>query len=97
MAQQEFIQQLTVYLRGGQTVVVPFHAASATQLNPQIEDFFKALADKNKQEGVFAFQGSRVVLVRVADVSSAEVVSLVRTPKEEKPEAKEAKKEAKKP
>ena len=89
MAQQEFIQQLTISLRGGQTLVVPFHAESPTNLNPQIEDFFKSLADKTKQEGVCAFQGSRVVLVRIADVSSAEVVSLIRKPNDAaKPEKK---------
>lgn len=75
---QEFIQQLTVSLNGGQTLSVPFHAASADKLNPQIEDFFKCLADKNKQDGVFVFQGARVVLIRIADVSAADVVSLIK-------------------
>lgn len=87
---QEFIQQLTVSLHGGQTLVVPFHAQSANQLNPQIEDFLKAVADKTKQEGVFAFQGARVVLIRIADVSAADVVSLIK--KQEAKEVKEAKK-----
>ena len=47
------IQQLTISLRGGQTVVVPFNAEKADQLNTQIEAF-------------------------LADVSAAEVISLVR-------------------
>ena len=70
------IQQLTISLRGGQTVVVPFNAEKADQLNTQIEAFLKALGDK--AEGSFLFQGARVVLVRLADVSAAEVISLVR-------------------
>lgn len=86
MAQQEFIQQLTLSLRGGQTLVIPFHAESPTKLNPQIDDFFKALADQTKKEGVYVFQGSRVVVVRIADVSAAEVVSLIR--KSAEPEKK---------
>ena len=78
------IKQLTISLRGGQTVVVPFNAEKADQLNPQIEAFMQALGDKQKAEGSFLFQGARVVLVRLADVSAAEVVSLIR--KEEKAE-----------
>ena len=74
----EVIQQLTISLRGGQTVVVPFKAEKADQLNTQIEAFMKALGDKEKQNGSFLFQGARVVLVRLADVSCDEVVSLIR-------------------
>ena len=44
---------------------------------PQIEAFLKALGDKEKREGNFLFQGARVVLVRLEDVSAAEVVSLI--------------------
>ena len=72
------IQQLTISLRGGQTFVVPFNAEKADQLNTQIEAFLKALGDKEKAEGSFLFQGARVVLVRLADVSAAEVISLIR-------------------
>lgn len=89
----QVIQQLTISLKGGQTVVVPFNAEKADKLNPQIEGFMKALSEKEKQEGNFLFQGSRVVLVRLADVSCADVVSLVR--KETQPV--EAKKEAAEP
>jgi hypothetical protein len=46
-------------------------------LNPQIEAFMKALGDKEKNEGSFLFQGARVVLVKLADVSAIDVVSLV--------------------
>lgn len=78
---QQFIHQLTVYLKGGQTLVIPFNAESADKLNPQIEAFMKALGDKNKFEGNFVFQGQRVVLIHLPDVSGAEVLSLVRTEK----------------
>ena len=71
------IQELKVQLRGGQTVAVTFNAEKADVLNPQIESFLKALGDKDKQAGNFLFQGARVVLIRLADVSAAEVVSLV--------------------
>ena len=53
---QQIIQQLTVYLKGGQTVVVPFNAEKAEVLNPQIEAFVKALGDATKKDGNFLFQ-----------------------------------------
>lgn len=74
----QFIQQLTVHLKGGQTVTVPFNAEKAEVLNPQIEAFLQALGNKEKAEGNFLFQGARVVLIRLADVSACEVVSLIR-------------------
>ena len=73
----KIIQKLKVQLRGGQTVTVAFNAEKADILNPQIESFLKALGDKDKQVRNFLFQGARVVLIRLADVSAAEVVSLV--------------------
>ena len=73
----KIIQELKVQLRGGQTVTVTFNAEKADVLNPQVESFLKALGDKDKQAGTFLFQGARVVLIRLADVSAAEVVSLV--------------------
>ncbi len=73
----KIIQKLKVQLRGGQTVTVTFNAEKADVLNPQVESFLKALGDKDKQAGNFLFQGARVVLIRLADVSAAEVVSLV--------------------
>ncbi len=95
---QQFIQQLTVYLKGGQTVVVPFNAEKAEVLNPQIEAFVKALGDKSKKDGNFLFQGARVVLFRLSEVAGIDVVSLVRkeaekekTEKAEKAEKKTAK------
>ena len=88
---QQFIQQLTVHLKGGQTVVVPFNAEKAEVLNPQIEAFIKALGDTTKKDGNFLFQGARVVLFRLSEVAGAEVVSLVRKEKEEKPQAAESK------
>ena len=71
------IQELKIHLRGEQTVAVTFNAEKADVLNPQIESFLKALGDKDKQAGNFLFQGARVVLIRLADVSATEVVSLV--------------------
>ena len=61
---QQFIQQLTVHLKGGQTVVVPFNAEKAEVLNPQIEAFIKALGDTTKKDGNFLFQGARVAFER---------------------------------
>lgn len=75
--QEQIVQDLKIQLRGGQTVDVNFKAEKADVLNPQIEAFLKALGYKEKQEGNFLFQGARVVLVRLADVSAAEVVSLI--------------------
>ncbi len=75
--QEQIVQDLKIHLRGGQTVDVNFKAEKADVLNPQIEAFLKALGDKEKREGNFLFQGARVVLVRLADVSAAEVVSLI--------------------
>ena len=73
----KIIQELKVQLRGGQTVTVTFNAEKADILNPQVESFLKAIGDKDKQTGNFLFQGVRVVLIRLADVSAAEVMSLV--------------------
>ncbi len=75
--QEQIVQDLKIHLRGGQTVDVNFKAEKADVLNPQIEAFLKALGDKEKREGNFLFQGARVVLVRLADVSAAEVMSLI--------------------
>lgn len=75
--QEQIVQDLKIHLRGGQTVDVNFKAEKADVLNPQIEAFLKALGDKEKREGNFLFQGARVVLVRLADVSAAEVVSFI--------------------
>ena len=74
---EQIIQELKVQLKGGQTVAVNFKAEKAEVLNPQIEAFLKACGDKEKQVGNFLFQGARVVLIRIADVSAAEVVSYI--------------------
>ena len=42
---QQIIQQMTICLKGGQTVVVPFNAEKSDVLNPQIKAFLKALGD----------------------------------------------------
>ena len=77
----QVIQQLTVFLKGGQSLVIPFNAEKAELLNPQIEAFLKTLSNAEQKDQVFLFQGARVVLVRLADVSAAEVVSLIAKPK----------------
>ena len=91
----QYVQQLTVYLKGGQTVVVPFNAEKPNVLNPQIDAFIKALGDKEKSAANFLCQGARVVLVRLADVSGVDVLSFVKkeqeTAKTEEKPAKEAK------
>ena len=55
---QKVIQKLTVYLKSGQTIEVPFNAEKAEVINPQIESFLNALGDKEKREGNFLFQGA---------------------------------------
>lgn len=79
---EKIIQELKVQLKGGQTVTVAFNAEKADKLNPQIEAFLQAVGDKKKADGNFVFQGARVVLIRLADVSAAEVVSYVTKPAE---------------
>lgn len=74
----QIMQQLTVHLKGGQTVNVSFNAEKADILNPQIEAFMQAMGNKEKSEGNFLFQGARVVMIRLTDVSACEVVSLIR-------------------
>ena len=38
----QVIQQLTVFLEGGQNIVIPFNAEKPEILNPQIETFLTA-------------------------------------------------------
>ncbi len=82
-------QRLTIYLKGGQTISVDFKIEEATKLNVQIDSFIKALGDPAQKEKNFLFQGARVVLVRVSDVSAIDVVSMTLKEKEtaEKPKA----------
>lgn len=87
----QIIQTLKICLRGGQIIEIPFQAGKANELNPQIKDFIKALGDESKKDGQFLFQGQRMVLVRLADVSSADIVSLVMKPKEAVPGSEETK------
>lgn len=79
---QEFFQKLSVYLKGGQTLVIPFKAAKADSLNPQIETFLKLMGEPEKRDSNFVFQGARVVCLRLADVSAFDVVSFVRKEEE---------------
>ena len=85
----QFIQQLNIYLKGGQVLNVPFNAEAPDKLNPQINAFFNALGDKEKAGKNFLFQGQRPVLVHLPDVSAADVVSLVRKEKVKEEEIKE--------
>lgn len=82
-----YVQQLHIYLRGGQTLTVPFNAESPDKLNSQIDAFVAALGDPEKSQKNFVFQGQRLVLVHLSDVAALDVVSLVR--KEAEGEAKE--------
>ena len=75
---QQYIQQLTVFLRGGQNIVVPFNAEKPEE-----------------NQGNFLFQGARVVLIHLPDVSGLDVVSLVRKQDEAQAPKAEAKKTAK--
>ncbi|MBQ9239985.1 MAG: hypothetical protein IJ164_01465 [Duodenibacillus sp.] len=79
----QIIQQLTIHLKGGQTVAVQFKAEKAELLNPQIDAFMQALGDKDKQGSNFLFQGARVVLVRISDVSAVETISMIQRTKQE--------------
>lgn len=69
----KFAQELRIHLKGGQTVTVAFKAEKPDTLNPQIDAFFKAVSDKSKKEDNFLFQGQVLVLIRISDVSCAEV------------------------
>lgn len=89
----QFIQQLNIYLKGGQVLNVPFNAEAPDKLNPQINAFFNALGDSEKASKNFLFQGQRPVLVHLPDVSAADVISLVRKEQNEIAEQKEEIKE----
>ena len=67
--EQNTFQRLNIYLKGGQTVSIDFKAEQASKLNAQIESFIKALGDAAQKDKNFLFQGARVVLVRLSDVS----------------------------
>jgi hypothetical protein len=74
----QVIQQLTIHLKGGQTINIQFNAEKAETLNPQIDAFLQYVGHKDKQENNFLFQGARVLLVRISEVAAAEVVSMIR-------------------
>ena len=80
---ENIFQRLNVYLKGGQVVTVDFKAEKADKLNAQIEDFLKALGDPAKKDNNYLFQGARVAVIRLSDVSAADVVSLIQKEKEE--------------
>ncbi len=73
----QYFQRLSIYLKGGQTISVDFQTQDPAKVNPQIEAFLQAMGDAEKKEKNFLFQGARVVLVRISDVSGADVISLV--------------------
>ncbi len=74
---ETIFQRLNVYLKGGQTITIDFKAEDVAKLNPQIDAFLSALGEPEKKEKNFLFQGARVALVRLSDVSAAEAVSLI--------------------
>lgn len=84
----QIIQKLTVFLKGGQTIVLPFEAEKPDVLGAQLDAFLKALNDKNKADSNYLFTGARLVLVRLADVSGVDIVTLVRKENAEKEETK---------
>lgn len=81
----QVIQSLKISLKGGQTVEINVQAPQPDHLTPQIDAFLKMLADPAQKDGHFIFRGARIVYVRLADVSAADVVSLVRKEAEEQP------------
>ena len=74
----QFIQQLNIYLRGGQVLNLAFNVESPDKLNSQIDAFFNALGAKEQADKNFLFQGQRPALVRLSEVAAADVVSLIR-------------------
>ena len=74
---EKVFQRLNVYLKGGQVVSIAFNTEKPETLNPQIEDFLKALGDPAKKESNYLFQGARVAVIRLSDVSAADVVSMI--------------------
>ena len=86
----QIIQTLKICLRGGQIIEIPFQAGKVNELNPQIQEFIKALGDETKKDGKFLFQGQRMVLVRLSDVSSADIMSLIVKPKADANTAEDA-------
>lgn len=83
MTDPQFLQQLTIELKGGQTIHVPFNIEKPGAINPQIDAFIKAVGDPSKRDFSFVFKGAQVVLVRLEDVSAVQIVSLVRKDEEE--------------
>ena len=75
--EQNTFQRLNIYLKGGQTVAIDFKAEQASKLNTQIESFIKALGESTQKDKNFLFQGARIVLVRLSDVSALDVVSMI--------------------
>ncbi len=73
----QYFQRLSIFLKGGQTITVDFQTQDPAKVNPQIEAFLQAMGDPEKKEKNFLFQGARVVLVRISDVSGADVISLI--------------------
>ena len=69
------VQELTIYLKSGETVSLAFKAKKADELHPQIEAFFKSLDYWKHGKGSFRFQGECEAFVLLADVSAAKVNS----------------------
>lgn len=72
----QIIQHVVISLKGGQTIAIDFVAQKANELNPQIAAFMRALGEAGKKDANFVFQGQRLVLLRLSDVSAVDVLSL---------------------
>ena len=70
------IQQLTIQLRGGQTLSVGFQPGSDGGINEQINFFCQKLTEKDPGNDFFMFQGQTTILVRFADVSGVQIVNI---------------------
>ena len=74
---QQVIQQLTIHLTGGQTVRVRADPDSPDLFDLQIEGFFLALYNRDRQDHISRLEGDHVVYIRLSKVIAAEVDSFV--------------------
>ena len=79
---EEYIQQLNIYLKGGQ-VLFPLISEwkNADKLNTQIDAFFKALGIKTAAVKISCFKVSVLLLCVYLTCRQLDVVSLVRKEK----------------
>lgn len=75
--EQQNLQRLTVYLKGGQILNVDFNATESNKLNPQIELLAQTTGDLKAQDKVIVFEGQRLIGIRVSEIAAYEVLPLV--------------------